>query len=57
MQEKEKEKRERRENQTINSTILENELLNLPQHMLLGEPNDQFDQHHWHSALSQTMAQ
>ena len=57
MQEKEKVKRKRRECQTTNSTILENELLNLPQHMLLGEPNDQFDQHHWHSALSQTMAQ
>ena len=29
----------------------------LLQHMLLGEPNDQFDPHHWHSASFQTVAQ
>jgi hypothetical protein len=29
----------------------------LLQHMLLGEPNDQFDPHHWHLASFQITAQ
>lgn len=33
-----------------------NETLNIPQHRLLGEQDDQFDQHHWHLKPSQIMA-